>query len=209
MKNKFNLQEIGMPQILELYGNVRIIRKIENAQIIFLFDENHDNPNDCFNKNIENAKELIDKANIGLIGVEGITGGKEWDQYNECYTNKNEGQTKISTHLEFASSILEEHPNLVVGVDSFGLCGKIESDFAVNHPRAINREVRTHPFQKERSKHFIRTLIDIKKNKNIVGNMILNCGSDHNNHIRDLINCTEFDEQNISDITFVRLNSYE
>jgi hypothetical protein len=214
MMKDYNLSNIGIVTTLNLFGSLTMLNNSDNCPIVFLFDENHDNPNECFNKNAANAKELIEKANVVLVGVESHLGGREWDQYEEGYLEDSEygfvcEKTRTNTHPEFAYALAKIYPNMVYGVESFGLLGKIQSDYAVNHPRAVDKEVRDHEFQKERSRHFIKTLFEIYNKIYANGNLILNCGRDHNSHIEEWIEDGQIDEIAGIKARYIRIYTFD
>lgn len=185
MKSEYNLSDFGIEPKLYLHGQMKIILKIDNAPILFLFDEYHTNQ-DCKNENIENAKELIEKANVKLIAVEGFEGGYEYDYFDfNSYTNRyingeiSEHQ-RIGNSPEFAHGV-KEFFSPVVGIDCRGLSDKMEVDVYKEKWEAEN--IGNHPFQKERSIHFIKTIIEEYNRLRCNGAIILNGGSRHNDDI--------------------------
>lgn len=212
MMTDYDLNVIGIEKTILLYGNLEIIQIVQDSPTVFLIDENHDNPNDCIAKNAANAMKLIEFGNVVLVGVESHSGGQEWDQYDECYIDEFEyhlvsKSTATNTCPEFANSLVQFHPNKVYGVESFGLLSRIETDYGEGNIRSLGVDVRSHVFQRERSRHFIRTLFDMHEKFNLDGNMILNCGSDHNSHIEEWIRSGEIEEISRKRASFIRLNS--
>jgi hypothetical protein len=213
MKKAIDLKNIGIEKPLELFGSLTNLNGSDNAPIVFLFDEHHGNENDCIIKNIENAKTLINNANIVLIGVESLAGGVEWseetgnyvqDDYNEKWYA--EGLKKYrNDHTEFLDELIKEYSSLIAGVESIGMMNKIEVDF-YNANLSGKVEV-AHHLHLERSRHFIKTLFDTYRIRQLSGNLILNCGSNHNRHIEEWVKSGEIDE--IVDIraTYVRINN--
>lgn len=217
MKKECSLKDIMIEASLELYGSVSMLKKIGNAPIVFLFDENHNNLNDCIEKNIENAKILISNANIVLVGVESLAGGKEWDEETCHYVTDNSNEKYYrevimngwtSNCTTFCDEISKSNPQLVFGVESIGMMNKIETDIYTQQPVCQSTAIKSHPLTKERSKHFILTLFNIYVSTKLKGNIILNCGSDHNTHIEEWIINDEID--NIVGIraNYVRINTF-
>ena len=217
MKKEYDLKNIGIDEPLELFGSLTNLSIYYKAPIVFLFDEHHGNKNDCIIKNIENAKSLINNVNIALIGVESLAGGTEWDEetgdyvtddLNEKYYKEviiNGWKNNCTTFCD-ALSINNSH--LIIGVESVGMMNKIEVDIYNDNPADISNAITNHPLSKLRSKHFIKTLLEHYSSKQLTGNLILNCGSNHNEHIEEWIKGGEIDEIVGVKATYVRINNF-
>lgn len=186
---KHDLRIYGIPEPVDLVGNVAPVFAVQNLPIVFLLNENHSIP-DCIQQNVANARELVRNANVTLVGVESHQGGCEWDDYDECYYNPerfNPGTDPhpVSEHPEFANS-LRDSGATVVGVECLGMANKEHCDFAPGgqwHGRAE----RDHPLNRSRSEHFLKTLFELWRRNGGAGNVILNAGGDHISHIEDWI----------------------
>ncbi len=217
MKKKYDTKNIGIYKPLELFGSITNLSISYKAPIVFLFDEHHGNENDCIIKNIENAKSLIRDGNIVLIGVESLAGGTEWDEetgdyvtddLNEKYYKEviiNRWKNNCTT-LSDALSI--ENTHMIIGVESVGMMNKIEVDIYIDNPVDIRNFITKHYLSKLRSKHFIKTLLEHYSSKQLIGNLILNCGSNHNEHIEEWINSGEIDEIVGVKATYLRINNF-
>ncbi len=214
MKHEIDLNILGIDLPINLYGSHQILRPELNLPVVFLIDEIHDNTNNCIEKNVENARELIDIANVKIIGVESMAGGRRWDYETECYDEdeyhdkyyaKEEKEFRGGNTL-FADGVRAYNQNIVFGVESIGMSDTLERKL-LNQEISIT-EVKDSPINKARSRHFIRTLFDYWKSNSKNGNLILNCGADHNSHFEEWINNGEID--NIAGVkaAYVRLNTY-
>lgn len=216
MQRVFNLQNIGIETPLNLEGDLRILREEKGLPIVFLFDEHHENLNNCIDKNKENARELIDKGSIKLVGVESFAGGKAWDYdkqtYDELYLDRKFDECFIKLYksncILFADCIIKINPNLITGVECWGMMRRIPYDFTEGK-KYFGKEIATHHLHKERSKHFIETLFEKRNRLNLDGNLILNCGSNHNTHIEEWINSGEIDEIAKFRANYVRINTID
>jgi hypothetical protein len=204
---KVTLNQIGNNEPLNLIGSVKILSFIPNTPIVFLFDEHHDNLNNCIDKNIENAIELINNGNIVVVGVESHTGGKEWNIADKCYfeyedSDKNYKDQKIGRVTKFFDVLSKKYENLVRGVEC-----EAYSDELSNYVGNLSFE--EIPINIERSKHYIKSLFELRLQLNIDGNLILNCGRDHNTHIEEWINKGKIDGIAGYKASYIRLNTFE
>lgn len=190
--------------ISKLSGVVRLIKYEDGAPVIFLFDENHDNPNSSIEKSIENAKMLINEANIILVGVESLAGGSYWDNVSECYEEDPDKHYREDVRkftngcTTFADGVNKFGESLIVGVES------VEIHYRVSGVDE-NERMRLHEL---RTKHFIKTLLEEYRNQGGSGNMILNCGMDHNSRIEKWVENGGVDEMTNSQFTYVRINTF-
>jgi hypothetical protein len=216
MRKKWSFSTIGIETPIELFGNVTILRSGESFHTLFLFDESHDNINDCIDKNIENARILLFSANITLVGVESLAGGKEWDEDDQKYVPDNSNEKYYAEYIlkdwknnctRFCDELCKSNPQVVVGVESVGMMNKIEVDLYDNNSVDSIKAIKEHPLQVERSRHFISTLFDVFGSRSCCGNIILNCGSDHNNHIEEWIRNGEIDRIAGTKANYVRIST--
>lgn len=206
-----NLKEFGIEEPLNIIGTHKILHIEKNATIVFLIDENHENLNGCFDSNIKNAKELINKANVVLVGVESLAGGLEWDKETENYVEDDSNSklyefyksTWTNDCTTFADAIKINHSNKVVGVESMGMMDKIIEDDC----NGIYKDVTENPINNERSKHHIKTLLEKRNELGLEGNLILNCGSNHNSDIEEWINSGDIEEITGFKASYIRLNT--
>lgn len=207
--NEYDFNRFGFETPLQIIGSLDIIREEENLPTVFLFDEHHENLNNCIDKNIVNAIELISKGNVNKIGVESLAGGKSWDSQNQVYSDNYPDKlfddkfalTYTSSCVKFAVEVRKYNRDIINGVESFGMMHRLGLDFDID-----NSNVSNHPLHKERSKHFIQTLFENYDLNN--GNIfILNCGSNHNNHIEEWVRNGEIDKIVGVKSNYIRINT--
>jgi hypothetical protein len=203
MKRVIHIDNFQSVSLLQLNGNVKVIRNDPSLPFVFLFDENHDNENECIDKNIENAKELISNTNIEIIGVESLAGGRDWnedtreyvtDDSNEKYYREVTLKKWKSNCTRFADELSNIYPSLVFGVESVGMMNSIEDP----NDRIMHQK---------RSKHFIITLFGIYHDQKLNGNLILNSGSNHNDDIETWILNGEIDAIAGTRSNYVRIDT--
>jgi len=209
MNKEYDLNNFGINLSISLIGDLKVLRCEADLPTLFLFDENHSNLDNCIYKNILNALELIEKGNIFRVGVESLAGGKSWDsenqEYNEYYFDKKFDDQFVKKYKSqvttFADELERKFKNLISGVECWGMMENITKDILAGKYSSAA----THPFNIKRSQHFVRTMFE-RYNVN-EGNLILNCGSNHNNHIEKWIESGEID--NIAGLraNYIRINT--
>lgn len=209
---EYNWKEYGIELPLILIGSIEILHIETNSPIVFLIDETHDNLN-SINDNVQNAIELIKKAKVDIVGVESHRGGKQWGDYDEVYRptveirNVKQFKKSVNTCPNFAIQIPGIYQDFVFGVEHEGMFNKIHCNLSVDDNPYFGKPVVNHPLNIERSKHFIRTLFEIRERVNGKGNLILNCGSNHNTHIKELIKKSEIEDITLYKASYIRLNT--
>lgn len=205
-------KDLGLHTNLNLFGSINILNIEPNKPIIFLFDENHD-IEDCINRNIKNAETLIKRANVVIVGLERLPGGKEWNPDSMDYVREMRSQDNFNpqpydshplhpNHNLFSDWIKNNYPFLLQGVESRGMHDMIDTDCYEG-----KYTVENHPLNQERSKHFIQTLFDAYSSRGLNGNMILNCGLQHNNDIENWISSEEITDITGRKASFIRINT--
>lgn len=204
--NEDDLSKLSLPLDLQLIGHVQLLKFIKDAPIVFLLDENHGNLNNCINNNIINAEILITKAEIGIVGVESLAGGEEWERDTETYYDQESDRFYFKQVSEYVSDctmfVNGLHPSfthLLQGVESINILDRIFELPVIEGQR--------HPSHKKRSKHFIKTLFESYSLEKISGNLILNCGIEHNDDIEGWINSNEIDTITEVVASYVRINT--
>lgn len=208
-----NLKDFGIEQNLNILGSYKILLIEKNAPIVFLIDEHHDNINNCIDNNILNAKELLEKGNVSIIGVESLAGGKKWDEEindysEEGFADKLEAKYYTdwkSSCTKFADELNIDNLEKVFGVECIGMMNKIETDLY----DGVYECVTNHPLNRKRSKHFIRTLFEKRNELKLEGNIVLNCGSNHNSDIESMIISGKIEEIADCKASYIRLNAIE
>lgn len=187
---------------LEFKAKCICIRDDGRSPIVFLIDERHHNV--ChINENIVIAKNLLAYCNVNLIGVEGYNGGVlynaalertnshhsahitvHYDRFKITHQRLGEPQQEIpiGNDQQFSNAMIPEG-RLVVGVDCEGFSDKALGIDTEDFIQPENRQ----EYSLRRSRHFIETLFWEYRKEDITGNLILNCGSHHNEHIRNMI----------------------
>ena len=168
-------------------------------------DETHEA--ECIRQNIANAKELIQKCNISLIGVESHLGSYLWD---DCFTHdyttdfdNGENLMPVNTYPEFADQ-LRIFGVPIVGVECQGLANELECNL-VDAPNG--EPLGERPFNIKRSEHFLRTLFQLYAQRRLSGNLILNIGGNHNSHIENWILTGTVVKISEREVTFIRLRA--
>lgn len=210
------MNEAEINEILtDLIGTSKVLRFHEGCPIVFLIDENHDNLNNCIQSNIQNAILLIDNAKVVLIGVESQAGGKAWDYKQQRYGDYLEWNFDRDNFIKpyksrcttFANSCAKHEGANIIGVECWGMTHKIQADIFEEDSEYYGIDAAEHPLNFERSKHFIQTLFEEYNAQNLNGNLILNCGSNHNKHIEEMINQNEIDSITGMPATYIRINT--
>jgi hypothetical protein len=111
----------------------------------------------------------------------------------------------VSSSNEFAEILEADYSDKNYGVESIGMNTKL-GDLIVKGDLEIDK-MDDHTINQLRSKHFIKTLFELRTQLNSNGNLILNCGATHNNHITEWIENGNID--NITDVpsSYVRINT--
>lgn len=211
MSKQYDLTNYGIETPVDLIGSLTFLKFKMGLPTVFLFDEHHGNLNSCIYKNIANAIELIDKGHVILVGVESLAGGKSWDYqnqvYSEVYSEKKLDDVFVKSYksgvTKFSDEVAKSLKNGIRGVECFGMIHIIMEDITLGK----YQEVKSHPLNIERSKHFIQTLFESQKVNN--GNLILNCGSEHNTHIVNWINNDEIDGITGCEANYIRINTIQ
>lgn len=208
----YNLINLGIETPLNLEGDLRVLREEEGLPVVFLFDEEHLSTH-CLNNNLYNANELITNANIGIIAVESHSGGQVWNsnlnsymEVDEEYDNGSINISPVNIWPNFANG-LKNNVNYIYGVECYFMMQQINDEILESGNQHYGKDIIEHPFNVERSKHFIRTLFEFKIKFNRNGNLILNCGRDHNTDIENWINTNEIDEIAQFRANYVRINT--
>ena len=183
-----------------------------NYPVLLLFDEYHSSI-EGIDQSIETFLEINSKIGIQIVGVEGYDGGIIWDTETGNYKVKDRFDINIvdsngilndtnacGNQPRFAKGIKDEI--LTLGIDSKGMCNKIETDCFDNN-RDDQDYIRNHPLQRERSKHFILTLLKFWEQNTRKGYKIaaLNCGRNHTTHIIQM-----HAKKEIANISFQKLS---
>lgn len=211
MIKEYDLKNYGIEEPVEVIGSLTFLKFKTGLPTVFLFDEHHGNLNNCINKNIANAIELITKGHVVLVGVESLAGGKSWDyknqKYSEVYPDKKLDDFFVKNYkssvTKFAVEVAKNFKNGIRGIECFGMMHIIMEDIVLDK----YQEVQSHPLNIERSKHFIKTLFESYNVKD--GNLILNCGSEHNTHIVNWINNGEIDGITGIEANYIRINTID
>jgi hypothetical protein len=190
-----------------LRGTSEIIHFEEGLPIVFLIDEHHDNENNCIYSNIENALILIEQANVQIIGVESHSGGLKWDQYDQEYLEDEYYQNELVNTCPTFYNSMSNSEIFVHGIECWDILSKIECEISIQDNPYFGIEVTEHPLNIDRSKHFIKTLFELKEKNKINGNLILNCGSNHNTQIKEFVVNDEIFEITGYKASYVRLNT--
>ena len=165
-----------------------------DSPTVFLFDEYH-LFNALIDDNVAIAKTLIQIAGVTLIGVEGCAGDRITLQdivSGGCF----------SRGTRFPLAMLACPGIEVVGVDSRELSSQIDKECQQGKWTA-----KDHPFQKLRSEHMVKTIIQQLQAHGNVKAAILNAGADHNDHIQTIVSGAKCNQVGADFVSFVRVRS--
>jgi hypothetical protein len=179
-RSEYVLIEYGIVTPIRILGSATKLLPALGVPVVFLIDETHTQA--CIAQNIDNAKELVQRCNVSLVGVESHLGGFEWDDCSHRYSsnfNNGENTTPFNTCPQFAEGMRKSGAK-VLGVECRGLSNELECDFMNNPPPP---PISDRQFNVDRSKHFIITLFQLRSKHGLDGNLILNAGGNHNSHI--------------------------
>ena len=198
---------LGVDSPLDITGTITVLSEEPNLPFVFLFDEKHKDEI-CLKNNLLNAVQLLENTNVNIIGVESHSGGKQWDQYYKVYLDDedfDERDDNVITNEwpNFAIELRENYANCIYGVECKGMFEKMYCNLVVN-----DNEILDHPLNKERSKHFIKTLFELRRLYEKSGNLILNCGRDHNTHIVEMIRDNSITEITGYQANYIRFNAF-
>lgn len=195
MTNEYDLKQFGIESPVNIIGELTIIRCEAGLPTVFLFDENHDNLNECIDKNINNARELIQNANVRLVGVENFS-------------------SVANLKARFANELIEKnYSDYIKDVENIDLnhqlfC-EINDMLDENDSPNLRKLIQNHPLNIKRSKHFIRALLEYYTSNNTNSNLILNCGGDHNTHIEGWVKSNEIDSIAGIKANYIRVNAID
>jgi hypothetical protein len=176
-----DLNHLGIEHVLQIEGTLTEVNTAPNQPIVFLIDESHGHA-PSIGENIANVQQLIDHANVRLIGVEshhpsdmGI-GDQASDLVEATFAN----------HFnDLPGVVVAEQDEMlnVRGVESRELFELMEQD-TVDIPEA-DRAV--YPVNYLRSYYFLLALFRHRRRLELDGNLVLNAGRNHIDHIRQLV----------------------
>lgn len=159
------------PSIIDEFGS-------PGSHIVFLLDENHEVP-EVITDNIRTGRILVASDLVNVIGIEDVPA--EIDEFQSSAPKPFSYSALPSLPRrpgEFESSMRSDG-TVVVGIDSLGWIEKIMDDVS----DGTTPEARDHPGQEERSRHFVRALMRERAVRELAGNSLISCGTDHNSHI--------------------------
>lgn len=166
--------------------NKTLVRARNGKPTVYLIDEYH-RCDRCTDESIDAARQLF-RDGVEIAGVEGYEGGRCYDDYKNAYVEKRVPagigeEARIGDYPRFASA-LDSAGHLVVGVDCRGLSNMIETDL---YDGTWEGTIADHPNQRRRSEHFVRTLNEEAQSRSLAGDLLLNAGAAHNDHIVELL----------------------
>jgi len=186
----YNLSHLGIVQPVNVEG---VVTELQTAgkPVLFLIDEHHTTP-DCITQNIANLTELVAKAGVKLIGVESHMLGDA------------SPVTACNDHPEVANNFLGQAGVTVVGVESAELFAQMEED--IYNGRWV-AGAKTHPNNYLRSYSYLAGLFRLRREKNLDGNLALNAGRAHIDHIAEMVRCGRADELAGQAVHYVRVRA--
>lgn len=203
---------IDEQQISELknFCNVIAIRS-NDGPTVFLIDELHHDRSII--DNIKIASSLIDKYDVKIIGVEGYSSlGCSFNKSNKDFSFAGDFDSDLTkceciNDCAYFAQTMKRKNIKIVGVDSKELCTEMENDAEKGTwPKEFNSH---HPNNYYRSRFFLKVLFYEYNKLGGNGNMILNCGSDHNSHIFYSIYNNDIDSIINFRASYIRLRSFD
>lgn len=169
---EYNLQHLGIEHILTIEGTLTELQANAGNPVVFLIDERHDH-NASIAQNVTNAEHLVEHANVLLIGVES-------HHMDDAGLG---GQCSDEIDPVFATHLVDVEAVTVAGVESRELFELMNDDTA----GLTAAQIAVYPLNFLRSYYFLMALFRHRRQRAIAGNMLLNAGLNHINHIRQLI----------------------
>lgn len=167
--------------------------------VLVIFDEHHGTAA-AIDESIALAKQLISRLGVKIVGVEGFACRNDPYTGQKCHPGQRAtaivpGAECLTDNMRFAYGIVGCGA-VVVGVDSEGyyceldLCGKP----VANMPQNVAR-----------SECFVTSLFEERSAQELDGALILNCGSNHGEHIMDFARGSRPRPADWPTATYVRL----
>ena len=186
----YNLSHLGIAQPVNIEGVVIELHS-DGMPVLFLIEEHHTTP-ECIAQNIANLTQLVANADVKLIGVESHVLGDAAPG------------TVCNDHPEVANTFLNQAGVTVVGVESAELCNQIEEDiFDGFWATGAN----THPNNYLRSYFYLAGLFRFRRERGLDGNLALNAGRAHIDHIEKMVRCGRADELAGQAVAYVRVRA--
>lgn len=168
---------------------------------IFLIDEYHEDLS--IKENIFYAKLLKESENIRFIGIEGLISGVEYKEYKN-FTKEFAMNQKILGNLSFFVKEMYKCQIPIVGVENEELIRKANDNKRKNK---FSKDYRD-PIHFCRTKYFIKNLfVEYRKRDFTSENVILNCGTHHNDDIQYLIIENKIDEVAEQEANYYRITA--
>ena len=163
-----DLTAVGIANPVAIDGSVSIAAANPGTPILFLLQEHHATLA-TIQENIDNAQELINTANVDLIGAESHSADEDIDQL-----------TRINNQPAFADHFSQQATR-IVGIEYRDVFNHLDQDTSTDAWGGVT--VRTHPLNIVRSFAFVGSLFRTRNFDALTGNIILNAGGEHVSHI--------------------------
>ena len=211
MTREYTFPDYGIEHPVSLIGRVTPLLPGRGVPVVFLLDENH-GIDECIEQNIANARALVQSAGVTLIGVESHAGGFLWDDYEGKYYpfdqkryDNGDDLSPLNTCPTFADRLRGSGATLV-GVECRGMLNQQECDFAPGN-EWHGKPAGDHPLNVLRSEHYIRTLLEMRSQRGLTGNLILNAGGAHISHIEQWIRNASIEAKAKGKAAYVRVRA--
>lgn len=179
-----------------------IIEYQQSRPYIFLLDERHDSQQ-VIDDNLTLGRELIHTQGVGLVGVENFP--CRIDPYNgdQFHIIDRPSALIVDNHpigaeIRFARGIVQVGVP-VLGIDSEGLMNELEMAAPANYGE--------YPANIQRSINFVLSLFQEREDRALDCSVLINCGSNHNQHILDIANGIRDIPANWPSGSYIRLRS--
>jgi len=178
-----------------------------DAPVFFLLDEQHDSPQ-TIAQNVDIAVALFASEGVEIAAVEDYYAKVDFYHGSaSAAVNHPISELPNADHVQlpstFGASVCGAG-RLVVGVDSEGWEDEILAAATACYPLLTAGE---HYGEVERSKHFLRALLEERAERLFTRNALINCGSAHNGHILSLTKSGDLRPEWWPGVSFVRLRA--
>ena len=173
---------LSEPEGAVMMDNRPIQEVLVGRPTLYLIDEYHHDDLST-DANIKWVSSWIDPGEA-LIGVEGFSGGEDYHPLLALHKDSERPvglERQIGGYPRFAHA-LSEKGYRVEGVDS----ESIQEDILEN-PMDSAESLSRDPRHESRSKHFVETLLIRANELQEFGDLVLNCGAEHNDDVEKFI----------------------
>jgi len=208
---EYKLHHLGIDQPLNIEGKLEEVVPSNSVQpVVFLIDEFHEKldeqgngaKNERITQNIANETELVKKAGVKLIGAEShAASGLGFGE--RCNDSPRLADHFKNAGLDNMGIVVEGDAVEVTGIESPEIYKQMTDDtFDMDEA-----DIGGYPLNYLRSYYYLAALFRNRRLENRSGNMVLNAGKDHIDHIVQLIKWGGADQLAGMPATYMRVAS--